>query len=114
MENKSHVVAECLLVFVSFPPLNHPVLGEKVGCVTQCWVRRWGVSSGVGREGRVCSCFPTPLHTVIQVQCWPPVRQHRSNLEDINSGVCHVMKITKSESNPDRECAHMARQTFCF
>ena len=45
-----------------------------------------------------------PVHTV--VQCYPPLQQLHSDLLhsdlwDFGSGVCHVMKITIADSNPN-------------
>ena len=74
-------------LFISVPQLNHPVLGEKVGCVTQCWVRRWGVSPSVGWEGGVC--HPVLGEKVECVtQCWVR-RWSVSPSVGWEGGVCH-------------------------
>ena len=50
----------------------------------------------------MCSCFPMPVHTYsVQVQCYPPLWQLHSVFGDLSNGVCHIMTVTGTESNPD-------------
>ena len=37
----------------------------------------------------------------MQVQCYLPLLQLGSELNDFNNGVCHVMKTAIAETNPD-------------
>ena len=65
-----------------------------------------------GWEGRVCSCFPTLVHTVVyKMQCYPPLWHLHSDFGDFSDGVGHVVKITEAESNPDMGL--LTQQTFC-
>ena len=42
-------------------------------------------------------------HTYKRTECYPPLLLLHSDLGDFNTGLCHVMKISIAESNPDME-----------
>ena len=58
------------------------MLGEKVGCTT---------------------VSPHLCMLSYRVQCYLPLQQLHSIFRDFNDGVCYVMKIPRSECNPDKE-----------
>ena len=47
-----------------------------------------------------------------QVYCYLPIPQLYSNFRDFHNSVCHVIKMTTIETNPDT--GFLAQQTFCF
>ena len=74
-------------------------------------LKPWG-SHRVGWEGSMYNCSPSlplpppPPHmnllSCIQVQLYPPHWPLHFDFWDFNIGVCHVMKITVADSNPDK------------
>ena len=55
------------------------------------------------RRQRVRPFSHTCMSTVINVRvpCYPPFRQLHFDFGDFNNEVCHVIKVTVAESNPD-------------
>ena len=71
---------------------------------TQYWVRREHV------QPFSHTCTPTVIH--VQVRCYLLLWLLHSDFGDFMNGVCHVIKVTIAESNPDMGL--LAQQTFCF
>ena len=60
------------------------------------WLTSWG-SPSVGWEGRVCSHFPMPAHTVnVQMQCYTPLEQLQLKLQGFSYWSLSWSKHTKS------------------
>ena len=82
-------IVASLLVFLRQSPEVHTM-----------WVRKYNV------------CNPFPKLSDMQMHYNPPRRQLHSDFGDFNNGVCHVLKITVVESNPDMGL--LTKQTVCF
>ena len=56
-------------------------------------------------ERVACAAVSTHLHvqSYTLVRRYQPRRQLHSDFGDFSNGVCYVMKIAKTESNPDME-----------
>lgn len=58
-------------------------------------------------SGEEIACATVSPHLCIlphtKRQCYPPLRQLRSDFWHFNNRVSHVMRVTASESNPDSE-----------
>ena len=55
-------------------------------------------------EEVACATVSTHLWTDChntETRCYPPPQQLRSDFGGFHNGVCHVMKITTAESDPD-------------